>query len=120
VCREREREIVCCESGTKKIRSCVDRSRLCAEGGSASGWRPDLKERNKARFAGRLIISLCCGDIFVCRGLRKDSLDFDGTGAFLWHPFCVKRAGRGQAGNGGDPGFDDYGWTVLFFSSLRF
>jgi hypothetical protein len=65
VCREREREIVCCESGTKKLvvvsidLDCVRREEG-REGrrGSASGWRLDLKERNKARLAGRLIISL--------------------------------------------------------------
>jgi hypothetical protein len=100
---------VCCESGTKNFvvvsidLDCVVRR----EGGSASGWRLDLKERNKARFAGRLIISLLWS--YICLSWsEKRQFGFDRIGAFLWHPFCVKRAGREQAGNGGDPGFYDY------------
>ncbi len=119
MCREREREIVCCESGTKIfVVVSIDLDCVRREGVHQAG-DPILKKEIKQYLLVDLLL-VCCGDIFVCRGRRKDSLDFDGTGAFLWHPFCVKRAGRGQAGNGGDPGFDDYGWTVLFFSSLRF
>jgi hypothetical protein len=86
------------------------------------GWRPDLKERKKEIKQDLLVdlLLVCYGDIFVCRGLRKDSLDLIVLVRFCGILFCVKRAGRGEAGNGGDPGFDDYGWTVLVFSSLRF
>jgi len=111
---ERARERKDCVSGARKrdcvlwerdqfFLCCVDRSRLFAEGGTEGGreriigWRPDLKERYKARFAGRLIISVSWWYICLTRS-EKRQFGFDGIGAFLWHPFLCKESGAGTGG----------------------
>lgn len=116
--RARKRDCVLWERD-QFFRCCVDRSRLFAEGGREGGrerigWRPDLKERYKARFAGRLIIRVLWWYICLTRS-EKRQFGFDGIGAFLWHPFLCKESGAGTGGKWRRSGFDDYGWTVLFF-----